>query len=184
MNILMHLCCAPCGIFPIETLKNEGMNLSGYYYNPNIHPIEEFIKRKSMVEVISKKYEINVEYSDENLENEWLQFNDKKIRCSMCYEKRIEKTARLALDNGFDGFTTSLLVSPYQNHDLIVEYSNKYSEKYGIQFIYRDFRVGFREGQQIARKLELYMQKYCGCIFSIEEAKNQKKKTKNKPNLI
>lgn len=83
-------------------------------------------------------------------------------RCKKyCYQVRLEQTAKFAKENGYDAFTTTLLVSPYQNHEAIIEIANKLAEKYGIEFVYRDFRVGFCEGQNKARELGLYMQKYC-----------------------
>ena len=90
-------------------------------------------------------------------------------RCGYCYLCRLEKTAKYAKENGFDAFTTTLLISPYQDHDMLVKTGEMLENKYGIKFLYRDFRPGFREGQNEARSLGLYMQKYCGCIFSEEE---------------
>ena len=93
--------------------------------------------------------------------------NDIENRCqNYCYRVRMEETARYAKENGFDSFTTTLLVSPYQKHEEIKAVCREMEEKYGVAFLYRDFRVGFREGQAKARELGLYMQKYCGCIFS------------------
>ena len=97
-------------------------------------------------------------------------------RCSHCYDIRMDRTARYALEHGFPAFSTTLLVSPYQNHAGIVEAAERAAAKYGVEFLYRDFRVGFREGQAKARELEMYMQKYCGCIFSEEERYMKAKK--------
>ena len=86
----------------------------------------------------------------------------------------LEQTAKYAKENGYTHFSTTLLVSPYQNHEALIEVANQMAKKYDVEFLYRDFRVGFREGQAKARELGLYMQKYCGCIFS-EEDRYQKK---------
>ena len=94
---------------------------------------------------------------------------DTDNRCEYCYKVRLEETAKYAKENGFDAFSTSLLISPYQNHLRIKEIGEELEEKYGIKFLYRDFRERFREGQGKARKKQIYMQKYCGCIFSEEE---------------
>ena len=95
--------------------------------------------------------------------------NDLENRCvNYCYRVRLEQTVKYAKGNGYDSFSTTLLVSPYQKHDEIKKLGEKLEQKYGIKFVYRDFRVGFREGQSKARSLGLYMQKYCGCIFSEE----------------
>jgi len=90
-------------------------------------------------------------------------------RCKFCYQSRLEKTVKYAKDNGYEAFTTTLLVSPYQKHELIIKIAEELSQKYEIEFIYYDFREGFRKGQQMARDAGLYMQKYCGCIYSEEE---------------
>ena len=91
-------------------------------------------------------------------------------RCvNYCYKVRLEETAKYAKENGYDTITTTLLVSPYQDHELIKQLGEQIAEKYGLTFLYRDFRIGFREGQSKARELGLYMQKYCGCVFSEED---------------
>ena len=110
--------------------------------------------------------------------------NDLDNRCvNYCYKVRLEQTAKYAKENGYDSFSTTLLVSPYQKHEELKKIGEKLAKKYGLQFVYRDFRVGFREGQKKARELGLYMQKYCGCIFS-EEDRYQKQIIKDKRNNI
>ena len=96
--------------------------------------------------------------------------NDLNNRCSQyCYKVRLEQTAKYAKENGYDAISTTLLVSPYQNHEVLKQMGEEIAKKYGLPFLYRDFRIGFREGQAKARELGLYMQKYCGCVFSEEE---------------
>ena len=92
--------------------------------------------------------------------------DDLNERCVYCYETRIKETVKYAKDHGFDLFSTTLLVSPYQKHEKIKEICEKYSKEFEIEFLYADFRVNFRAGQKSARENNLYMQKYCGCIFS------------------
>lgn len=167
MKLLLHMCCAPCSIYPVSILKEEGIEFEGLFYNPNIHPIEEFKKRKENVEIFSKRENINVFYFDEFDQERWENFDDEKQRCNMCYTTRLEKVALYAAENGFDAFTTTLLVSPYQKHDLIKELGEKFAQKYGVEFYYKDFRLGFRRGQQQAKEMGLYRQKYCGCIVSL-----------------
>jgi predicted adenine nucleotide alpha hydrolase (AANH) superfamily ATPase len=94
---------------------------------------------------------------------------DHSARCAACYKMRLEKTASRAAEWGYGSFSTTLLISPYQNHDLIRTIAEEYAKKYSVDFLYRDFRPHFREGQAGARNLGLYMQKYCGCIYSEEE---------------
>ena len=96
--------------------------------------------------------------------------DDLTNRCvKYCYRVRMEQTAKFAKENGFDAFTTTLLISPYQRHDELKEICEEVAQKYGVKFLYRDFRIGFREGQAKARELGMYMQKYCGCVFSEED---------------
>ena len=92
-------------------------------------------------------------------------------RCEMCYDIRLDNVARFASENGYDSICTTLLVSPYQQHDVISRIAKEKASIYGIEFSYYDFRPGFREGQNMARDIGLYRQKYCGCIFSLEESK-------------
>ncbi len=87
-------------------------------------------------------------------------------RCTYCYEHRVEETARFAAEHGYEAFTSTLLASVYQNHEKIAEAAERFGEQYGVKFLYRDFRPNFRAGNQRARELGFYMQKYCGCVFS------------------
>ena len=168
MKLILHMCCGSCSTFPIQELLKENFEIQGLYYNPNIHPIEEYTRRRENVEKLSSITNIPVEYDDEFRQDEWEKMKDiGDARCHKCYSLRLEKTARYAAENGYDAFTTTLLVSPYQKHDLIKELGEYYAEKYGVQFAYRDFRPGFRLGQQMARDMGLYRQKYCGCILSL-----------------
>ncbi|MFA6309303.1 MAG: epoxyqueuosine reductase QueH [Clostridia bacterium] len=168
MRLLLHMCCAPCALYPAGVLQDEKIEFEGFFYNPNIHPIDEFNRRKENVEIFSKNKGIKTTYADDFLQNDWENFSESDDeRCKMCYSLRLSKTARFAKENGFNAFSTTLLVSPYQKHDLIKELGEKFSKDFGIEFYYRDFRPGFREGQARAKELGLYRQKYCGCIKSL-----------------
>ncbi len=168
MRLLLHMCCGPCSTYPVQELLKEGFDINGYFYNPNIHPIEEHIRRKENVDKFSQITRIPITYDDEFRQGEWEQMKDiGEARCHKCYTLRLEKAAKYAAENGFNAFTTSLLVSPYQKHDLIKELGEYFAKQYGVEFVYRDFRPGFRQGQQMAKDIGLYRQKYCGCIFSL-----------------
>ena len=172
MKLLMHTCCAPCSVYCIDTLRAEGIEPTLFWYNPNIHPFMEYKARrdclKDYASMVGAKLIINEDYGlDEFCKNV---INDIPGRCvNYCYRKRIGETVRYAVENGYDAFTTTLLVSPYQKHEELKTVCEELAEAAGIKFVYRDFRVGFRDGQAKARELGLYMQKYCGCIFSEEE---------------
>ena len=170
MKLLMHMCCAPCSTFPLAQLRQEGIEPVGVFFNPNIHPAEEFERRKETVIQFAKIKELKVEYFNDFSQEVWESYaGTGEARCTMCYSIRLEKAAELAAAGGYEAFTTSLLVSPYQKHDLIKELGEKYAAQYGVDFFYRDFRPGFRQGQQEAREMGLYRQKYCGCIRSLNE---------------
>ena len=177
MNVLLHACCAPCSVACIEALRQEGHALSVYWYNPNIHPFTEYKARRNALRDYAKQLELPMMEADEYGLRRFIAavHPDYDARCGYCYTVRLEEAARQAADNGFDAFTTSLLISPYQNHELLIETGKAMGEKYGVRFLDRDFRPLFREGQAAAREMGLYMQKYCGCIFS-EEERYQKKK--------
>ena len=170
MKVLMHMCCAPCAVYPVSVLKSKGIELDGLYYNPNIHPYEEFIKREENIEKLAKLEGFDVFYLPDFKEDLWEALASKdQNRCNMCYEMRLKKAFEFGKEHGYDAVTTSLLVSPYQKHDLIIEIANKYSKIYDIPFYYEDFRVGYKEGQKKAKDLGLYCQRYCGCILSLKE---------------
>ena len=172
MKLLMHTCCAPCSVYCIESLRNENIEPVSYWFYPNIHPFMEYKARRDTLKEYAEK--INLELiidEDYGLKEFCINVvNDLENRCAnYCYRVRMEQTAKFAKENGFDAFTTTLLISPYQSHEKIKEICEEMAEKYDIKFLYRDFRPGFREGQNKARELELYMQKYCGCVFTEED---------------
>jgi predicted adenine nucleotide alpha hydrolase (AANH) superfamily ATPase len=161
------MCCAPCSVYPVSELLKERVELEGLFYNPNIHPKEEFVKRRENVVKFSSVSNIPVNYIDEFKQDVWEKFDqNEELRCNMCYSMRLGRAAAYAAEKGFNAYSTTLLVSPYQKHELIKELGQKYAEKYGVDFLYRDFRPGFRQGQQQAREMGLYRQKFCGCIMS------------------
>lgn len=171
MKLLLHICCAPCSMECISELRKDTIDVTGFWYNPNIHPFTEYKNRLKALEDYSKEINLEVIYKDNYDLKRFIKnvIEDTDNRCEYCYKVRLEETAKYAKENGFDAFSTSLLISPYQNHLRIKEIGEELEEKYGIKFLYRDFRERFREGQGKARKKQIYMQKYCGCIFSEEE---------------
>ena len=172
MKLLMHTCCAPCSVYCIDSLKKEEIEPTLYWFNPNIHPYIEYKTRRDTLIEYSKMVNLPLIIND----NYGLQEFCKNVidnldnRCvNYCYRVRLEQTVKYAKDNNYYAFTSTLFVSPYQKHEELKRLCGEMAEKYNIEFLYRDFRVGFREGQAKARELGLYMQKYCGCVFSEEE---------------
>ena len=171
MKLLLHTCCAPCSVYCIDELRSENIEPTVYWFNPNIHPYMEYKTRRDCLKEYTNSINVNAIFEENYGLDEFCKnvVNSLKTRCQdYCYPVRLEQTAKYAKENGFDTISTTLLVSPYQKHDIIKELGEVISKKYGVEFLYRDFRVGFREGQAKAREIGLYMQKYCGCIFSEE----------------
>ena len=172
MKLLLHTCCAPCSVYCIESLREEGIEPTLYWFNPNIHPYMEYKARRDTLKQYAEMINIEAIFEEDYGLKEFCKnvIDDLDNRCSKyCYRVRLEQTAKYAKENGYDSFATTLLISPYQNHDELIKIGKEMALKYGIEFLYRDFRTGFREGQAKARELGLYMQKYCGCIFSEED---------------
>ncbi|MDR1839062.1 MAG: epoxyqueuosine reductase QueH [Treponema sp.] len=179
MKLLVHCCCAPCSVMCVSSLKNEDSHTECelFWYNPNIHPYTEYKARRDSLSLFAANENLKLTMPDEYGLRVFLQAVFPEIketrqiqgRCKKCYSMRLEKTAAAAAEKKFDAFTTTLLISPYQNHDEIRRIAEELAAKYGVDFLYRDFRPLFREGQAQARARGFYMQKYCGCIFSEEE---------------
>ncbi len=166
--ILVHACCAPC----VSPILEELSDYHVYWYNPNIQPYREYLRRLETIMRLSKEKQFKLIVNNEYPLQEWLEkatmLNRKSdvLRCRFCYADRLDKTAKYAKDHGYNSFTTSLLYSPYQKHELVREIGESVAKKYGIEFYYRDFRELYPKGDEIAKKYGLYRQGYCGCIFS------------------
>ena len=160
----------------IESLRSEGIEPTGYWFNPNIHPFTEYSARREALETYAQSIDLEMIFNDNYGIREFTQAVSSDIdnRCSYCYTSRLESAAKFAAENGFDSFTSTVFISPYQNHELMKSIAEAAAEKYGIKFLYRDFRPLFREGQAKAREAGLYMQKYCGCIYSEEDRYKKK----------
>lgn len=182
IKILVHACCAPCSSEVLNVLSNN-CDITIYYYNPNTHPYEEYIKRYEEFKKLPNDYNIINEYYD-NTEffdyvNEYKDLKEGSLRCYKCYEVRIKQTAKKAKELGFDYFTTVLSISPYKNSKWINELGEKYSKEYGVKFLYSDFKKneGYKNSIALSKKYDLYRQDYCGCVYSLKELSE---KTNNK----
>ena len=175
---LLHTCCAPCSVSCVEQLRTEGIEPIAYWFNPNIHPYQEYKARRDTLigyaDQIGMELIVQEDYGLRGFVCAVAE--DIDHRCEKCYEMRLFETARQAAEGGFDSFTSSLFISPYQKHELMREVAERAAAEYGVQFLYRDFRPYFRAGQEFAREHGFYMQKYCGCIFSEEERYMKPKK--------
>lgn len=178
MKILLHSCCAPCSMAIIDQLQKAGYELGLFFYNPNIQPYQEYKSRLDAWKQMTAARNLPAIIKDDYSLEEWLSnvAHQPAGRCDYCYDLRMAAAAAAAREQGYDAFTTSLLISPYQKHDQIIASAQKAADNEGIDFYYQDFRPLFRAGQDMARKAGLYMQKYCGCIYSEKERYCKQKK--------
>lgn len=168
-NILVHACCGPCLEYPARQMLAEGRKLTIYAYNPNIHPLVEHQRREENLVKLTDLLGLRCFLDSVSQPEFWVKHQDTtETRCHMCYRVRLEATARKARDLGIPYFTTTLLVSPYQDQEMICEIGAAAASRYGVTFYARDFRPGYRQGQEQAKQDDLYRQKYCGCLPSID----------------
>ena len=173
MKLLLHTCCAPCSVYCIKSLREEGIEPTLYWYNPNIHPYAEYKARRDCLKEYAKLVGVELIIEDAYGLDEFVCNVADKLttRCEdYCYPKRLRKAMEYAKQNGFDTISTTLLYSIYQKHEYIEELMYGLANEIGLDFLYRDFREGWQEGQDTARAIGLYVQKYCGCVFSEEES--------------
>ena len=171
MKTLLHVCCGPCSIYPVQELRADGIDVMGFFYRHNIHPFTECLKRQQTLEsyatqidlqlIIQDGYDLegfiqNVAYREQN-------------RCTYCYHDRLRSTALLAKRGKFDYFSTTLLYSKFQKHDIVKSIGESIADSVGVPFLYRDFRSGWKDGITESKRLEMYRQQYCGCIYSEKE---------------
>jgi epoxyqueuosine reductase len=171
VRVLLHICCAPCTITPLRMLREEGSEVCGFFTNPNIHPYLEYRKRLETLEAYAGREEFPLIREETFPVEEFLRqvaFREKE-RCRYCYDLRLTRAAQIAGRGRFDAFTTTLLYSRFQKHDLIRSIAESVAVKLGIPFLYRDFREGWSEGVRISKEIGMYRQSYCGCIYSEKE---------------
>lgn len=182
-RVLLHACCGPCSIMCVQALRDEGFEVTGYFANPNIHPVSEYFRRREAMREVAEKLALPMIWQDDvyNLPG-WLQAvhdfgvadNADYARCRYCYESRLALTCAVASEKGFDCFTTSLLYSRHQQHEAIREIGGAVAESgdygsgagFGSAFLYRDFRPYWQQGIDRSKEWGLYRQNYCACIFS------------------
>ena len=176
MKTLLHICCAPCANQCVESLRGEHIEVYGFWYNPNIHPYMEYAARRDCLVDYAKRVGMSLYVQEDYGLRDFCRAvcDDMDHRCGYCYGIRLYAAAKFAAEHGFDSFTSTLFVSPYQDHEKMREIAEAAGKMHGVEFLYRDFRTGFREGQAIAREEQLYMQKYCGCVFSEGERYDKK----------
>ncbi|MDZ7815684.1 MAG: epoxyqueuosine reductase QueH [Planctomycetota bacterium] len=166
---VLHICCAVCLPGPLRALQEEGFEVTGYFFNPNIHPLLEFRKRIKAVKVMNERLHIPIVYDERYGLWEFLDDLDGNFRggrCELCYAHRLKRTARFAKENGFESFTSTLLVSHEQDYEKVVSAGLEAARGEGVDFLVRDFRRLAVEGKDYAKRNNIYRQQYCGCVFS------------------
>lgn len=168
MNLLLHICCAPCAIYPLSVLGDRKVKTTGFFFNPNIHPFTEYRKRLSALTDYASSMDLPLIVRDQYLLKEFLRetVSREENRCLYCYRMRLTAAAREAKERRDDAFSTTLLYSRYQKHELVKQVGGEVAVEQGIPFYYEDFRTGWQIGVDRSRELGLYRQPYCGCIFS------------------
>jgi len=168
MRILLHICCGNCAIYPVKMLRENNHAITGFFYNPNIHPFQEFQKRLETTKAYANLVELPMVCNEDYALEEFLGAvaQEPQNRCDYCYRIRLMSTAREAHRLGLEGFSTTLLYSRYQKHQDIVDFGRTLAADYQLVFHYEDFRVGWNEGIRISKEMGLYRQQYCGCIYS------------------
>lgn len=177
VSLLLHSCCAPCSSYVISYL-NKYFDITVLYYNPNIYPYEEYLKRKNeQIRLINEMEHVNnlsiidCDYDNDKYERLIKGLENEKeggSRCHICYKLRLEKTAMMASDGNYDYFSTTLTVSPYKNSKILNEIGKSLAVKYNIKWLYSDFKKkdGYKKSVELSKKYNLYRQDYCGCIYS------------------
>ncbi len=171
MKILLHICCGPCAVYPVSVLRQEDAEVMGFFYRHNIHPFQECLRRQETLEAyaerIGLKLIIQQGYEPENFIRNVV-FRESH-RCEYCYHDRLRAAALLARRGKFDAFSSTLLYSKFQKHDLIRNIGEAVGKETGVGFLYRDFREGWKQGVETSKSLGMYRQQYCGCIYSEKE---------------
>ena len=172
--LLLHICCGPCSTYSIKRLREQGFDVTGFWYNPNVHPFAEHERRRECIRAYAKEVGLAmIEWKDYEMPAYFRAVAGHEAfgeRCALCYSLRLERTAEVAQQNGFHAFSTTLLISPYQQQALIRSIGEILAAPRGLEFYFENLRSGWSERGHMAREHRLYQQRYCGCIYSECEA--------------
>lgn len=173
MKLLLHICCAPCSTEVLERLTVEH-DVTAFFYNPNIHPADEYLSRLKELERFSSEKKLKLLKADYDVD-EWFDtvknLEDEPEggrRCEKCFRLRLEKTAERAVEKGFEGFTTTLTISPHKNSNLINDVGKEIETRYPIKFLASDFKKhnGYNKSVEHSKQHGMRRQNYCGCVYS------------------
>jgi epoxyqueuosine reductase len=166
-RVLLHICCGPCAIAPILHLKEAGWLVTGLFYNPNIQPAMEYLRRRDALARVAAILDLEVLYDDyDPIPHLRQSLADPQNRCRPCWDSRLDRVAATARTIGCDAFSSSLLYSKYQDHEALKSLGQDQAAAHGVPFLYQDFRIFWDEGVALSRQWEIYRQPYCGCVLS------------------
>jgi len=167
-SLLIHCCCAHCAAYPANYWRKQGYEISALWYNPNIHPYMEHQQRLEAIKSLAQEMKLPLIVTEGYDVTTYFRqvAGHEDQRCQHCFRLRLSKTAETARKMGFHAFTTTLLISPHQKHDLIKQTGAKLAEETGIEFLYADLRKRYSDSRHLTKPLDLYRQQYCGCIYS------------------
>ena len=176
-KVLIHVCCAHCAAYTVEHWRQQGYEIGGFWYNPNIHPYTEHQNRLESMKSLANEIDFRLIVAEGYDMPEYFRrvTGHETKRCSECFELRLTRTAETAAEKGFDAFTTTLLISPHQKHDLIKEIGERIGEEKGAPFLYADLRKRYSDSRHITKPMDLYHQQYCGCVYSEWERYTEEK---------
>lgn len=173
-RILLHVCCAPCATYSVQRLRDLGFSVTGFWYNPNIHPYSEHERRRETLARYAAEIDLPVIWAPGYAVVDFIRaisgHERYRERCRICYEMRLDRTAQAASKHGFDTFTTTLLISPYQSQETIRAVGEAAADRHSVRFFFENLRRGWADHFEVVREHELYSQRYCGCIYSEWEA--------------
>ncbi len=180
-KILIHICCAHCAAYTVEYWRDQGYEVSGYWYNPNIHPFTEHQSRLESARELGKRLDFPlIEMEGYDMPEYFRRAaGHEEDRCRHCFEMRLMSTAAAAKEHGYDAFTSTLLISPHQEHELLKETGEKVSRETGVAFLYADLRKRYSDSRHITKPMELYRQQYCGCLYSEWERYREQQHERN-----
>jgi predicted adenine nucleotide alpha hydrolase (AANH) superfamily ATPase len=167
-KVLLHVCCAHCAAYTAAHFRGEGCDVTAYWYNPNIHPFTEHQSRLESMQTLAQELDLPMIIGEGYDFIEYFRrvVGHEAERCGYCFELRLSRTAAAAREGGYDGFTTTLLISPHQQHEILKETGEKVAAASGVAFLYADLRKRYSDSRRITKPLDLYRQQYCGCLYS------------------
>ena len=167
-SVLVHVCCAHCAAYTIEHWRQQEYAVIAFWYNPNIHPYSERQHRLESMEQLAKIMDLPLIVAEGYDMPEYFRrvVGKEAQRCQVCFDLRLVKTAETAQANGFDALSSTLLISPHQQHETLLKTGNRIAEEKLIKFLYTDLRKRYSDSRHITKPMDLYRQQYCGCIYS------------------